>query len=459
MTIGNQSHNLITEGFKMSSMIIRDEHVILRREYFGGMAFHKKLGTTIELDKEAQYLLEILGKPHEIRNLSYEMSKTFHKEVPKREIEAIIKNLENMGFVTKNVNGVVPEDHSITQFDTKEIDINKISSLNAPETVHLTITKKCNLSCPLCYEINKNVTEMKKNEIFTLIDKLAKMKVFQLAIGGGEPFLREDIYEIIEYCHIKGIVPNITTNGTLINDNIVGNIKNKVGGVTVSLNGYSSRTNIGRDKRFFHDIIHGIKLLLDGGIPAGVNFLVTGKSLNYINETFSFLKKLGVKWINVIRPKSGLINKHLNQYLLSRGDLKSLKKVLGCWSHLIRINVDTAFTCLMYDVPVKRLKEKAVYGCVSGVRFCTIDCNGNVYPCSFFKDEKYKAGNVLKDDFQYLWLYSDVFKKFREMGIKLKGRCGDCIIKNYCGGCRSIALSTSDDFYEEDVTCINYAGG
>jgi len=449
---------MVTEGFKMSSMFIRDEHVILRREYFGGMAFHKKLGTTIELDREAQYLLEILGKPHEIRNLSYKMSKTFHKEVSIGEIEVMIKNLENIGFVTKNVKGVVPEDHSIPEFDREEVDINKISSLKAPETVHLTITKKCNLNCPLCYEINNNVPEMKKDEIFTLIDELAKMKVFQLAIGGGEPFLREDIYKIIEYCHIKGVVPNITTNGTLINEDIARRIKDRVGGVSVSLNGYSSRTNIGRDKRFFHEVIHGIKLLLDGGVPTGVNFLVTNESLNYINKTFSFFKKLGVKWINVIRPKPGLMNKHLNQYLLSREDLKSLKKVLDCWSHLIRINVDTAFTCLMYDVPVKRLKEKAVYGCVSGIRFCTIDCNGDIYPCSFFKDEKYKAGNVLKDDFQHLWLHSAIFRKFREMGIKLKGKCGDCNIKNYCGGCRSIALSVGDDFYEEDVACINYAG-
>ena len=133
--------------------------------------------------------------------------------------------------------------------------------------------------------------------------------------------------------------------------------------------------------------------------------------------------------------------------------------MLDCWSHRVRINVDTAFTCLMYDVPIRSLKEKAVYGCVSGIRFCTIDCNGDVYPCSFFKDKKFMAGNVLKDDFQYLWLHSNIFKKFRKMREKLKGKCSNCRIKDYCGGCRSIALNTSNDFYEEDTACINYVGG
>jgi len=442
-------------------MFIRDEHVISRREYFGGMAFHKKSGTTIELDKEAQYLMEVLGSPHEIGSLSRKMSETFQKEISKREIGAIIKDLENIGFVTENIKGVCPENDSIPRFNKKEIGMDKITGLSAPETVHLTITKKCNLDCPLCYETNKNVPDMRKEEIFTLIDKLAQMKVFQLAIGGGEPFLREDVCEIIEYCDMKGVVPNITTNGTLINDGIIRKIKNGVGGVSVSLNGYSPETNIGRDKRFFDDAVHGIKLLLEAGIPTGINFLVTNESLKYVNETFSFLKKMGVKWITVIRLKPGQVNENerLTRYLLSKEDLKNLKRVLDCWSRLARINVDTSFTCLMYDVPIRRLKEKAVYGCVSGIRFCTIDCNGDVYPCSFFKDKKFMAGNVLKDDFQYLWLHSDIFKKFRNMREKLKGKCSNCGIKNYCGGCRSIALNTSNDFYEEDTACIHHVGG
>jgi radical SAM protein with 4Fe4S-binding SPASM domain len=161
-----------------------------------------------------------------------------------------------------------------------------------------------------------------------------------------------------------------------------------------------------------------------------------------------------VKWINVLRIKPGQSDEHFGQHLLSADDLKNLKKVLDHWSGRMTINVDTALTCLMYTVPTELLKENAVYGCVAGIRFCTIDCNGDVFPCSFFKDSKYIAGNVLTNDFQELWLNSNIFKKFREMRKSLKGRCKDCSTKEYCGGCRSIVLKQNKDFYGEDEACI-----
>ena len=66
---------------------------------------------------------------------------------------------------------------------------------------------------------------------------------------------------------------------------------------------------------------------------------------------------------------------------------------------------------------------------------------------------------LLNKDFQDMWLNSDIFKKFREMKKKLKGKCKDCRIKEYCGGCRSISLAHSKDFYGEDEACIKNAGG
>lgn len=442
-------------------MFVRDEDVILRKEFFGGIAFHKRTGTTIELDKEAQCLLEILSEPHEIGSLSLRTSGIFQKEISEREIESILKDLEKTGFVTKNLNGAHLKNRSLPEVNGKEPDMNNTVDLKAPESVHLSITGKCNLNCPLCYEINGEVpkAEMDKEDIFTLIDDLARMKVFQLAIGGGEPFLREDIYEIIGYCRNNGIVPNITTNGTLINDDVISKIKDYVGGISVSLNGYSPKTNVGRDKRYFDNIIHGIKLLLEADIPTGVNFLLTKGSLDHIDITFRFLKKLGIEWINVLRFKQGSIKGPLTQYLLSNEDMEKLKRALDRWGQVMRINVDTAFTCLMYDVAVHRLKEKAVYGCVAGIRFCTVDCNGDVYPCSFFKNNEYKVGNVVKDDFRDMWLNSAIFGKFRTMRDKLKGKCSDCKIKYRCGGCRSIALGISDDLYNEDIACIKDVGG
>ena len=442
-------------------MFVRDPQVIIREESFGGMAFNPKTGTTIELDHEAQYLLNILGHPIEIDNLSSIISNEFHRDVSNTELSKVIVSLTDLGFVKevkknkKQNNKLVPRLNRKGQM----LSIKSQTFLHAPESVHLTVTTKCNLDCPLCYETNKDKSEMPKEAIFALINKLAGMKVFQLALGGGEPFLREDIIDIIKYCSSQGIIPNITTNGTLINKATIEQLKNKVGGISVSMNGYSSETNMGRDPESFNDSVSGLKRLLKADIPTGVNVLVSNKNVQYLEDTFIFLTGLKVRWVNVLRLKSGFNTNHLDQYLLSKNDLIRLKKVLDRWDGILKINVDTALTCLMHTMLEQRLRENAVYGCVAGTRFCTIDCDGNVYPCSFFKGSEYKAGNILNDDFQEIWLKAPSFKKFREMKKRLKGKCGICRIKDYCGGCRSIVLGNKNDFYAEDTACFKDIGG
>ena len=66
---------------------------------------------------------------------------------------------------------------------------------------------QCNLNCAFCYGKSK-ANDLSTTQIFNLIDELSSMKVFQLAIGGGEPFLRKDISEVINYCQQKNIIAN-----------------------------------------------------------------------------------------------------------------------------------------------------------------------------------------------------------------------------------------------------------
>ena len=74
-------------------MFIRNEYVVLRKEGFGGIAFHKKTGTTIELDKEGQYLLETLDQPKIIEDLMCEMANAFQKEYSECELAKLINSV------------------------------------------------------------------------------------------------------------------------------------------------------------------------------------------------------------------------------------------------------------------------------------------------------------------------------------------------------------------------------
>lgn len=415
--------------------IIRNKETTLRKEFFGGIVFNRKRAITSELDEEAFYLLSILDKPSTLENLKMRLSRKFSRDFSDFEIKSILDNFLQQEFID-----IMPATHPLEKVNSF-LENNSIpKTLSAPETVHLSITGRCNLDCPFCYGKSK-ADDISTTEIFNLINELSSMKVFQLAIGGGEPFLRKDIFEVIDYCQQKNIVANITTNGTLITDYIARKIRNKVGQVNISYNKAVAA------KQFKN----ALSILLKNNIKVGVNLLLTKDILPDLVKTIKELLNYKIDKIIVLRPKPCANKKWYKENKLARKELLKLKSILGKYSK--GINVDCSLTCLMHDIPKQELRKKAVYGCVAGIRFCTIKNNGDVFPCSFFAIKEFLAGNILKADFKNIWQKSETFKKFRKMNNKIKGQCASCEIRNYCKGCRRVVLESEKDFYSEEKEC------
>src|SRR3989339_905677 len=236
------------------NLYVRSKETILRKEFFGGIAFNKKKAITIELDEEGFYLLSILEKPITIKNIALKLSSTFGRIFSFKEIQSNLELLQQQGFI-----GNKPFSKSKGGPDNLPQLSSGSTFLSAPETVHLSITGKCNLHCAFCYG-KSDTPDLSTAQIFSLIDELSSMSVFQLAIGGGEPFLRKDIFKIINYCRQKNIVVNLTTNGALLTDFTARNIKNKVGQVNLSYN----EDPTGQFKR-------ALDILLKNKINTGIN--------------------------------------------------------------------------------------------------------------------------------------------------------------------------------------------
>ena len=410
--------------------VIRNKETILRKEFFGGIVFNRKRAITLELDEEAFYLLSILDKPLTLEHLKVQLSRKFARDFSDSEINSIIDNLQR-----QEITESVPIKNSSLG--------NNAKTLSAPETVHLSITGRCNLDCAFCYG-KSEVDDLSTADIFSLIDELSYMKVFQLAIGGGEPFLRKDIFEVIDYCQQKNIVANITTNGTLVTDYVAGRIRNKVGQVNISYNEAAKKFK------------NALRILLKNNIKVGVNLLLTKNILPDLVRTIKELLNYKIAKIVILRPKPCDNKEWYKENKLAKKELSELKGILDKRNE--RINVDCSLTCLMHDIPRQELMEKSVYGCVAGIRFCTIKNNGDVFPCSFFNTNEFLAGNILKRDFKTIWEKSETFKKFRQMNNKIKGQCGSCEIRDCCKGCRRIVLESEKDFYSHEKECPKNRG-
>jgi len=101
--------------------------------------------------------------------------------------------------------------------------------------------------------------------------------------------------------------------------------------------------------------------------------------------------------------------------------------------------------------PLLRLAEIVFHGCSAGRGFVYIKPNGEVWPCPFIETS---CGNVRETPFPIIWATSPVFKELRAREQLLKGRCGDCVYRRLCGGCRGRTWATTGDYLAEDPSCF-----
>ena len=89
---------------------------------------------------------------------------------------------------------------------------------SAPLTFNWTLSFRCNFTCSHCYSRDEEVPELTTEENFRIIDVLAEKQVPFVNFGGGEPLIRDDLFEITEYASSKGLNVSMNSNGWLLDD-------------------------------------------------------------------------------------------------------------------------------------------------------------------------------------------------------------------------------------------------
>jgi mycofactocin biosynthetic radical S-adenosylmethionine protein MftC len=386
------------------------EAVVLRPERFGGMAFHSQRGITLELDTEAYELISRFRRP---------------RPLPESQSDAYIlaRQLHHLGFLrsvsSENVHlsGVL---EAPTKGHAGEI-------LSAPEIVHLALTARCDLTCPGCYAfLGKEMLNWPT--LRHLINQLAEMKVFQLALGGGEPTLHPHLIEVVAYARERNIVPTITTHGGHLTSPLVKALyKAGVGQINISLNASVPEHNTGRGERPWQSAIVGLEQLQSSGIATGINCMATSSNLPHLPDMFAFLVANDIRYVTILGPKPAHDPQWLAQHELSDNDQRKLRDILHQWQDHLHITIDCALVGpLMKHMSSETLHSAGVYGCMAAQRMCVIDAKGNVWPCAFQQSPEFCAGNILTDPLQDIWLYGTGFQHFRQQMCGGMSPCYQC---------------------------------
>lgn len=325
------------------------------------------------------------------------------------------------------------------------------SPLRAPVNVTWEITEACNLHCTHCLSAELRAPgrgELDLAECRALIDELARMRVFQVNFGGGEPFLREDFLELLRYTRSRGITSCVSTNGTVLHESLVEELLGMAPVyLQVSLDGAREETNdLIRGPGTFARILAGIELLAGRGYPdLSLNLVVTRLNVGEIAEFHRLAEHYGAKTrLSRFRP-SGAALGVWEEYRLTQRQLATLADFLN--EHPEILTGDSFFALTNADRRTLGLSM-----CGAAKMTCAIAPDGSVFPCAFLTQSVFYAGNVTTEPLSVIFDSSPVFARFRELEVEA---CRGCDRFASChGGCPAVAWSLSGSLDRPDPECL-----
>lgn len=382
-------------------------------------------------DKRGSQIMDDIKDCKNVKDLMYNYADNFDMDYTKAwlEVHTFLKDLIRSKFLTsepvKKVNYTGRADF---------IHADKLNEL----WIHTN--NSCNLTCSHCL-VNSSPGEDKglsTEAIKRVIDEAVILGTLRFYFTGGEPFMRKDIFELIDYvCNHKESELIILTNGTLLKGEIIERLQKcnkELLKIQISLDG--SRPEINdplRGKGSFDLIVEGIKNIVEAGYSPTVTTVVTNSNIEDIQETTKLLALLGVKTQHLLwAHKRGRITDNGNNSIPPIDkviEVTKRVKVVACESGISVDNYDSykfranSNRGTRYDLGNACYDSLCIYS------------NGDVYPsASFAGYEGLKCGSILDSPLREIWENSNMSKAFRNATLQNKEKCKECHIKFICGG-------------------------
>ncbi|MDR3554284.1 MAG: mycofactocin radical SAM maturase [Syntrophobacteraceae bacterium] len=320
--------------------------------------------------------------------------------------------------------------------------------LCAPVNVTWEVTYACNLSCVHCLSDSgaKRYGELTTEECRRVIDDLAAAKVFQLNIGGGEPFARPDFLELMDYAHQKDMVTCISTNGTLIDREVARRLDHGLVYIQVSLDGATPESNDGvRGRGSYKKALRSLEFLRQRNVAASINTVLTRLNFLELDKLTQLAASFGAGFrVSRFRP-SGRGEKSWSRLNVSKEQMVE-------FSNWLSRNLEVSTGDSFFSITTEERRSLGLNMCGACKLTCCISPLGRVYPCAFLQQSEFLAGRAPEEPLAFIWKHSPVFESFRRLEIK---SCGSCHRFDMChGGCPAIAYHTQRRLGVPDPGCL-----
>ena len=337
----------------------------------------------------------------------------------------------------------------------------------------LHIAHDCNLKCKYCFASQgdfggaKSIMsfEVGKKALEYLVDNSGSRKNLEVDFFGGEPLMNfEVVKQLVEYGNElakekgKNFRFTITTNGVLLDDEIIDYVNEHMHNVVLSLDGRKSINDDMRptlnDKGSYDIIVPKFQKLIEKRKDKYyyVRGTFTRDNMDFSKDVLHF-KDLGFD-LTSVEP---VVGDESNPYALREEDLPKIldeyEKLAVEYSKMRVNNEPFRFFHFMVDLSQGPCVIKRMTGCGAGNEYLAITPEGDIYPChQFVGQEEFKMGNVMTDKVE---LPKEMQETFKEAHIYAKDECSKCWAKFYCsGGCHANAFNFNNDILKPyDLGC------
>ncbi len=305
---------------------------------------------------------------------------------------------------------------------------------SAPLRMDMALTFRCQNNCVHCYAGGPHETdELDTSQWKEAINRLSDIGIFILTFTGGEPTLREDLPELLQYAQNKGMVTGLITNGRRLKDKNYVETLEKAGLDFVQITLESHREQIHDlmtdNKGSWSETISGIKNAVNSQIYTTTNSTLCKHNAQDFLETIDFIKELKVAAFGcnslIYSGKASTIDEG---FALTYAKINELLP-------LIREKAQHLGLKFLWYTPTQYCRFNPVQAGL-GVKSCTaaminmcIAPTGDVYPCqSYFES----LGNILRDKWITIWTHPTAIK-IRTRGY-VEDKCNQCSDLQLCGG-------------------------
>ncbi len=350
-------------------------------------------------------------------------------------------------------------------------------SADKKPVVVFNATRRCNLRCIHCYSDSENLDyagELSTDEARGLIDDLASFGSPVILFSGGEPLMRKDLVQLVDFAVEKGVRAVISTNGTLITKKWAKEMKlRNLSYVGVSLDGLrETHDSFRRSEGAFDRAIKGVEYCMEEGIKVGLRFTINRMNMAEIPGIFDLVESMGIPRICfyhlVVTGRGGGITDLLLSHEETRGVLDLImertRRLFDAGRTPEVLTVDNhadgpyIYLKLKEEDPARADEVlgllKMNRGNSTGVGIGCVGWDGVVYPDQFWRN--HPLGNVRERPFSEIWTHTTnpLMARLKRKAEFVVGRCASCRWLEVCAGnFRARAEAMTGDTWAADPAC------